>query len=94
MRVAGAARLPFYPVRSFAGSDLPRANPLIQKMKSPYGDDEVYVVPPLNPDVAIIYAQRADKNGNTQIWGLLGVQKEAAFAAKRVIVSAPAAKYA
>ncbi len=86
-RVAGAARLPFYPVRSFAGSDLPRANPLIKKMKSPYGDDEVYVVPPLNPDVAIIHAQRADQNGNTQIWGLLGVQKETAFAAKRVIVT-------
>ncbi len=85
--IAGAARLPFYPLRSYTGSDLPRANPLIQKMKSPYGDDEVYVVPPLTPDVAIIHAQRADANGNAQIWGLLGVQKEAAFAAQRVIVS-------
>ncbi len=85
--IAGAAHLPFYPLRSYTGSDLPRANPLIRKMKSPYGDDEVYVVPPLNPDVAIIHAQRADKNGNTQIWGLLGVQKEAAFAARRVIVT-------
>ena len=84
---AGAARLPFYPLRSYAGSDLPRANPLIQKMKSPYGEDEVYVVPPLTPDVTIVHAQRADENGNTQIWGLLGVQKEAAFAAKRVIVT-------
>jgi glutaconate CoA-transferase subunit A len=44
------------------------------------------VVPPLNPDVAIIHAQRADIYGNTQLWGLLGVQKEAAFAAKTVIV--------
>jgi glutaconate CoA-transferase subunit A len=43
-------------------------------------------VPPLNPDVAIIHAQRADASGNTQIWGLLGVQKEVAFAAKCVIV--------
>jgi len=45
-------------------------------------------VPPLNPDVAIVHAQRADVNGNTQLWGLLGVQKEAAFAAKAVIVVA------
>jgi glutaconate CoA-transferase, subunit A len=84
---AGAARLPFYPLRSYTGSDLPRANGLIQKIRSPYGDDEVYVVPPLIPDVTIIHAQRADENGNTQIWGLLGVQKEAAFAAERVIVT-------
>lgn len=84
---AGAARLPFYPVRSYSGSDLPRANPSIRKVKSPYGEEEVYVVPPLVPDIAIIHAQRADENGNTQIWGLMGVQKEAAFAARRVIVT-------
>jgi glutaconate CoA-transferase, subunit A len=84
---AGAARLPFYPLRSYAGGDLPRANPLIRKLKSPYGDDEAYVVPPLIPDVTIVHAQRADEQGNTQIWGLLGVQKEAAFAAHRVIVT-------
>ncbi len=85
--VAGAAHLPFYPLRSYTGSDLPAANPLIRKMKSPYGDEEVYVVPPLNPDVSIVHAQRADENGNTQIWGLTGVQKESAFAARRVIVT-------
>lgn len=83
---AGAARLPFYPLRSYTGSDLPQANPLIREMRSPYGDESVYVVPPLNPDVAIIHAQRADAQGNTQIWGLTGVQKEAAFASDRVIV--------
>jgi glutaconate CoA-transferase subunit A len=54
-------------------------------MRSPYGGDEVYVVPPLKPDVAIIHAQRADASGDTQIWGLLGAQKEVAFAADRVI---------
>jgi glutaconate CoA-transferase subunit A len=84
--IAGAARLPFYPLRSFAGSDLPRVNPLIREIASPYGPDRIYVVPPLNPDVTIIHAQRADANGNTQIWGLTGVQKEAAFAADRVII--------
>ncbi len=84
--IAGAARLPFYPVNSYVGSDLPKANPHIRQMQSPYGDEKIYVVPPLNPDVAILHAQRADENGNTQIWGLTGVQKEAAFASRRVIV--------
>jgi len=84
--IAGAARLPFYPVNSYVGSDLPRANPRIRQIQSPYGAEKIYVVPPLNPDVAILHAQRADKNGNTQIWGLTGVQKEAAFASQRVIV--------
>ena len=55
-------------------------------MESPYGGERVYAVPPLNPDVAIVHAQRADANGNAHIWGLLGCQKEAAFAADRVIV--------
>lgn len=84
--MAGAARLPFYPLRSYAGSDLPQVNPRIRPVLSPYGDETVYVVPPLRPDVTIVHAQRADANGNTQIWGLTGVQKEAAFAAERVIV--------
>jgi glutaconate CoA-transferase, subunit A len=84
--LAGAARLPFYPLNSYTGSDLPKVNPQIREMQSPFGDEKVYVVPPLNPDVAILHAQRADENGNTQIWGLTGVQKEAAFASKRVII--------
>jgi glutaconate CoA-transferase subunit A len=84
--MAGAARLPFFPVRSYLGADQPRVNPRIQFMESPYGDGPVAVVTPLKPDVAIIHAQRADGLGNTQIWGLLGVQKEVAFAADRVII--------
>ena len=83
---AGAMDLPFFPLRSYHATDLPVANPPIRPLASPYGDDEVYVVPPLRPDVAIIHAQRADAAGDTQIWGLLGAQKEAAFAADRVIV--------
>ena len=83
---AGAANLPFMPLRSYFETDLPKANPLIRPIKSPYSDEVVYAVPPLNPDVTVIHAQRADANGNTQIWGLLGCQKEAAFAADRVIV--------
>ena len=84
--VAGASNLPFFPIRSYYESDIPKVNPRIVPITSPYDGTEVYVVPPLNPDVAIVHAQRADVNGNAQIWGLLGCQKEAAFAAKRVVV--------
>ncbi len=92
--LAGAYRLPFFPLRSYVGSDLPKVNPRIRFVESPYtstglstsGDGSIAVVPPLNPDVTIVHAQRADRQGNTQLWGLLGVQKEAAFAARHVIV--------
>jgi len=83
---AGAMNLPFFPLRSYEGTDLPKANPLIRPIKSPYSDEQLYAVPALKPDVAIIHAQRADAAGDTQVWGLLGCQKEAAFAAERVIV--------
>ncbi len=83
---AGAMKLPFFPLRSYFETDLPRANPRIRPVTSPFGDEVVYAVPPLNPDVTIVHAQRADAAGNTQIWGLPGCQKEAAFAAERVIV--------
>jgi glutaconate CoA-transferase subunit A len=83
---AGAYRLPFFPLHSYTGSDMPEANKDIRFVESPYGDGSIAVVPPLNPDVAILHAQRADKEGNTHFWGLLGVQKEAAFAAKKLIV--------
>ena len=83
---AGAAKLPFFPLRSYFETDLPKANPLIREIESPYGDGKVYAVPPLRPDVTIVHAQRASAGGDTQVWGLLGCQKEAAFAAERVIV--------
>jgi glutaconate CoA-transferase, subunit A len=83
---AGAARLPFWTMRDYAGTDLPRANPEIKSVTCPYTGERLATVPALNPDVTIIHAQRADAAGNTQIWGLVGVQKEAAFASQRVIV--------
>jgi glutaconate CoA-transferase subunit A len=83
---AGASNLPFFPLRSYADSDLPVANPLIRRIASPYGDETVHAVPRLKPDVTIIHAQRAAASGDTQVWGLVGCQKEAAFAADRVIV--------
>jgi len=85
---AGAAKLPFYPLRNYMGSDLPRVNPLIKTIACPFTGEELAAVPALNPDTAIIHAQRADENGNAQIWGLIGVQKEAAFASRRTIVVA------
>jgi glutaconate CoA-transferase subunit A len=83
---AGAARLPFWPMRNYMGTDLPAANPRIAQIQCPYTGERLATVPALNPDVTIVHAQRADAQGNTQIWGLLGVQKEAAFASRRVIV--------
>ena len=83
---AGAMNLPFFPLRSYFETDLPVANPRIRPIASPYGDETIYAVPPLKPDVAIIHAQRASAGGDTQVWGLLGCQKEAAFAADRVII--------
>jgi glutaconate CoA-transferase subunit A len=83
---AGASRLPFWILRNYMGTDLPAANPNIRRVTCPYTGEELATVPALNPDVTIVHAQRADAQGNTQIWGLLGVQKEAAFASRRVIV--------
>lgn len=84
--MAGAADLPFFPLRSYIGSDMPAANDLIRFVDSPYGDGQIAVVPPLKPDVTFVHAQRADSHGNTHLWGLLGTQKEVAFASRKVIV--------
>jgi glutaconate CoA-transferase subunit A len=83
---AGAARLPFWPLRNYQGTDLPAVNPMIRSVACQYTGESIATVPPINPDVTIVHAQRADADGNTQVWGLLGVQREAAFASKRVIV--------
>ena len=83
---AGASRLPFLPTRNYVGSDLPGVNPNIRPIDCPYTGEKLFAVPALHPDLAIVHAQRADDEGNTQIWGLPGVQKEAAFAARRVMV--------
>lgn len=85
---AGAAGLPFLPMKSVGTLDLARANPQYRTITCPYTGETLNTVPALNPDVAIIHAQRADAQGNTQIWGILGEQKEAALAAKRVIITA------
>lgn len=85
---AGACGLPFIPMNQTAATDLERANPQYRRVTDPYTGREVIVVPPLHPDVAIVHVQRCDAEGNAQIWGILGEQKESAFAAKHVILTA------
>ncbi len=85
---AGAAGLPFMPMNQTAAPDLERSNPNIRRVQDPYSGRDVITVPALNPDVGIIHVQRADKHGNAQVWGILGEQKEAAFASHNVIITA------
>lgn len=85
---AGATGLPFMPMKQTAAEDLEKVNPNYRRVQDPYSGKEVVVVPALIPDVAIVHVQRADQYGNAQIWGIIGEQKEAAFAAKRVILTA------
>jgi glutaconate CoA-transferase subunit A len=85
---AGAAGLPFLPMKPIGTEDLARANPQYRAITCPYTGERLNTVPALNPDVAIIHVQRADAQGNAHIWGILGEQKEAAFASKRVILTA------
>ena len=84
---AGAAGLPFLPMNPTAAGDLEKANPRYRRIKDPYSDREVVTVPALNPDVAIVHVQRADEDGNAHIWGIIGEQKEAAFASRKVIIT-------
>lgn len=85
---AGAAGLPFIPMNQTAATDLEHANPNYRRVTDPFSGCEVIVVPPLKPDVGIVHVQRADANGNAQIWGIIGEQKEVAFASERVIITA------
>ena len=85
---AGASGLPFLPMNQTGATDLEKVNLNIKRIPDPYGGKDVIVVPALNPDVAIVHVQRADANGNSHLWGIIGEQKEAAFAAKKVILTA------
>jgi glutaconate CoA-transferase subunit A len=85
---AGATGLPFMPMNLTGAENLEHANTNYRRVTDPYSGNEVIVVPALVPDVAIVHVQRADAQGNAHIWGIIGEQKEAAFAAKKVILSA------
>jgi len=85
---AAASGLPFLPMNLTGATDLEAANPLIRRITDPYSGRELIAVPALQPDVAIVHVQRADAQGNAHLWGIVGEQKEVAFAAKRVILTA------
>jgi len=85
--VAGAANLPFALFRGYAGSDLPRYNDRIRPVNCPFTGEVLTAVPSLRPDVTVIHAQRADRDGNVLIRGILGVQKEAVLAARRALIT-------
>ncbi|MCH1503512.1 CoA transferase subunit A [bacterium] len=85
--VAGAAGLPMAVLRGFVGSDLPNQNANIRFIECPFTQEKLAATPAINPDVAIIHAQKADRQGNVLLWGIVGVQKEIALAATRCIVT-------
>jgi glutaconate CoA-transferase, subunit A len=84
--VAGASGLPFAVLRGYAGTDLCGNTPLAT-ITCPFTGEVLTAVPAIHPDVAIIHAQRADRAGNVQLWGLTGVQKEAVLSASRSLVT-------
>jgi glutaconate CoA-transferase, subunit A len=84
---AGASGLPFMPMNPTGAEDLAAHNPNYRQVSDPFTGAAVVVVPPLNPDVAIIHVQRADAQGNAQVWGILGEQQLAAFASQHVILT-------
>lgn len=85
--VAGASGLPFAVLRGYAGTDLAGHTDTISYVTCPFTGERLAAVRAINPDVSIIHAQRADRAGNVQLWGLTGVQKEAVLAASRSLVT-------
>jgi glutaconate CoA-transferase subunit A len=85
--VAGASGLPFAVLRGYTGTDLPAQTDTIKPITCPFTGERLTAVPALNPDVTIVHAQRADRAGNVQMWGITGVQKEAVLAARRSLVT-------
>jgi glutaconate CoA-transferase subunit A len=83
---AGASALPFGILTGYIGTDL-AGHTNVATIKSPFGGEEVTAVPALNPDVAVIHAQQADKRGNIGLWGITGVQREVALASSKVVVT-------
>ena len=85
---AGALGIPYLPARSLLGTDLLKSNPTFKQAADPWTGAPLVLVPALVPDVAIVHVQRADEDGRAHVWGTLGVTREAAFAATRVIIVA------
>jgi glutaconate CoA-transferase subunit A len=85
--VAAASGLPFAVMRGYQGTDLVAHTATIAPITCPFTGEVLTAVPAVDLDVAIIHAQRADRHGNVQMWGLTGVQKEAVLAARRSLVT-------
>jgi glutaconate CoA-transferase subunit A len=85
--VAAASGLPFAVMRGYRGTDLVEHTANIKPIECPFTGEQLTAVPALDLDVAIIHAQRADIDGNVQMWGLTGVQKEAVLGARRSLVT-------
>jgi glutaconate CoA-transferase subunit A len=84
---AGASGLPFGVLRGYVGTDLPERTGSIKPIECPFTGERLTAVSALRPDVAIVHAQRADRDGNVQLWGITGVQKEAVLASSRSLVT-------
>ena len=84
---AGAAGLPFGVLRGYVGTSLPEHTDTIRTIECPFTGEQLTAVPALNPDVGIIHAQQADRDGNVFLWGITGVQKECVLASKAAIVT-------
>ena len=84
---AGAAGMPSAFFLGALGTDLPAVNPNIRFVTCPFSRQQLACVPAHRPDVAIIHAQRADRNGNVLLEGIVGVQKEAVLSARRALVT-------
>ncbi|HEX6444169.1 MAG TPA: CoA-transferase [Streptosporangiales bacterium] len=85
--VAGASGLPFAVLRGYSGTSLARRNSNVATITCPFTGERLTAVPALRPDVTVVHAQRADRAGNVQMWGITGVQKEAVLAARRALVT-------
>jgi glutaconate CoA-transferase subunit A len=85
--VAGASRLPFGVLRGYLGCDLPDVNPQIRSVQCPYTGEQLATVPAINPAVTVLHAQKADREGNVLLSGIVGAQKEAGMAAKKLLVT-------
>jgi glutaconate CoA-transferase subunit A len=84
---AGAAGLPFGVLRGYVGTSLAEYTKTIEPITCPFTGEDLTAVPALNPDVGVIHAQQADRDGNVMLWGISGVQKECILASTRTIVT-------
>jgi glutaconate CoA-transferase, subunit A len=84
---AGASNLPFGVLRGYVGTELMERTETLAPISCPFTGETLTAVPALRPDVGVVHAQRADRRGNVQLWGIVGVQKEIVLASRRSLVT-------